>query len=45
LGRDQKLYVLEVNSAPAMDSIGTVEAYIEAIKRWVTSEEEENEED
>ena len=45
LGRDQKLYVLEVNSAPAMDSIGTVKAYIEAIKRWVTSEEEENEED
>lgn len=34
LGKDGKLYVLEVNSAPSMRDGETLRAYVEAIKKW-----------
>jgi hypothetical protein len=33
-GVDGQLYVLEVNSAPALTDAGTLAAYVDAVKRW-----------
>ncbi|MDE1766605.1 MAG: hypothetical protein KGI27_10105 [Thaumarchaeota archaeon] len=37
-GRDGKLYVLEVNSAPSLRDEHTLGAYVQAIQRWVKRE-------